>query len=86
MRQLRYFVTVADEGSISRAAQCLHISQPPLTRQIQQLEQQVGAPLFERTPKGVQLTNAGRYLLEDARVILNLADQAAERAQLAAQG
>ena len=86
LRHLRYFVCVADEQNIGRAALRLHISQPPLTRQIQQLEDQRGAQLFRRTPRGVELTDAGRVLYEDARSILAQADRAAERASKAAQG
>jgi len=86
LRHLRYFVCVADEQNIGRAALRLHISQPPLTRQIQQLEEQVGARLFHRTGRGVELTDAGRVLYDDARNILAMAERAAERANKAAQG
>lgn len=86
LRHLRYFVCVADEQNIGRAALRLHISQPPLTRQIQQLEEQLGAQLFRRTSRGVELTHAGRVLYDDARNILALSDRAAERASKAAQG
>ena len=86
LRHLRYFVCVADEQNIGRAAVRLHISQPPLTRQIQQLEDQVGAQLFRRTSRGVELTDAGRVLYEDAHHILAMAERAAERAHKAAQG
>ncbi|MEZ5648944.1 MAG: LysR family transcriptional regulator [Burkholderiaceae bacterium] len=86
LRHLRYFVCVADEQNIGRAALRLHISQPPLTRQIQQLEEQVGAKLFRRTGRGVELTDAGSVLYEDARGILAMAERAAERAHKAAQG
>lgn len=61
-RQLRCFIEVADCGSISRAAATLHIAQPALSRRMRQLEHQVGRDLFERTPGGVQLTNAGQRL------------------------
>lgn len=86
LRHLRYFVCVAEEQNIGRAALRLHISQPPLTRQIQQLEELLGAQLFHRTPRGVDLTDAGRVLLDDARNILGLAERAAERTSKAAQG
>ena len=86
LRHLRYFVCVAEELNIGKAAMRLHISQPPLTRQIQQLEDQVGAQLFRRTTKGVELTDAGRVLYEDARHILGLAKRAAERSHKAGLG
>jgi DNA-binding transcriptional LysR family regulator len=86
LRHLRYFVCVAEELNIGKAALRLHISQPPLTRQIQQLEDEVGAQLFRRTSKGVELTDAGRVLYDDARHILGLARRAAERTHKAALG
>lgn len=86
LRHLRYFVCVAEEQHIGRAALRLHISQPPLTRQIQQLEEELGAQLFHRTARGVDLTDAGRVLYDDARHILGLAERAAERTSKAAQG
>lgn len=86
LRHLRYFVCVADEQNIGRAAVRLHISQPPLTRQIQLLEERIGAQLFRRTSRGVELTDAGRVLYDDARNILAMAERAAERAHQAAQG
>lgn len=85
-RHLRYFLALAEEQNFGRAAKRLHISQPPLTRQIHQLEEEFGAELFLRTPKGVTLTEAGRLLREEAEKILNLAQRAAERAQMAGRG
>lgn len=85
-RQLKYFIAAAEELSIGRAAERLHISQPPLTRQIQQLEEELGAQLFLRTPRGVTLTQAGELLLRDARNIRSLWEQAIERAHQAGQG
>lgn len=83
---MRHFLAVAEEGHIGRAAARLHLSQPPLTRHIQALEEKIGVPLFVRTPKGVTLTEAGRTLLEEAPNLLALAQQAAERTRLAGQG
>lgn len=85
-RKLDYFVAVAETGHIGRAAERLHISQPPLTRQIQALEAELGVTLFNRTARGVTLTQAGEQLLADARNIGVLMDQATERAQRAGRG
>lgn len=71
--QLESFVTVAEEAHIGRAARRLHISQPPLTR-IQQLEDELGVQLFERTPRGVKLSTAGSVLLPEVRAILARVD------------
>lgn len=86
IRHLRYFLMVAREGNIGRAAARLHISQPPLTRQIQQLEQEIGAALLTRSGKGVELTEAGAVFLEESANILSLLDQMTERTQCAARG
>lgn len=86
IRQLRYFTAVAEELNFTRAAQRLHITQPPLTRQIQILEKELGAALFVRTSQGVRLTEAGRALLHDARNLASLAEQSVERAQMAGRG
>lgn len=85
-RHLRYFIAVAEEGHIGRAATRLHISQPPLTRQIQQLEEELDVQLFTRTPKGMELTPAGELLLQEARNVRAVVEQAAERTQRAGQG
>jgi DNA-binding transcriptional LysR family regulator len=68
---LKYFITVAEELSFSKAAQRLHISQPPLTRAISKLEYQLGLKLFERTTRQVTLTPHGRYLLHEAKRLLD---------------
>lgn len=86
LRQLRYFTAVARHGSISVAAQAVHIAQPALTRQMQALEDELGTLLFERTTRGVTLTDAGRQLLEDADKLLEDAAAAAQRAQRAGRG
>lgn len=86
LRQLGYFVAVAEECHLGRAAERLHLSQPPLTRQIKALEDELGAQLFERTARGMVLTQAGEILLRDARNIFGLVQQATDRVQRAGQG
>ena len=76
MRHLRYFVAVAEELNFTRAAKRLGINQPPLSLQIHQLEDEMGTPLFVRHARGVELTNAGNLMLEDARAILKQVEQA----------
>ncbi|WP_428674530.1 LysR family transcriptional regulator [Roseibium sp.] len=78
-RQLRYFVAVADEGNIGRAALRLNISQPPVTRQIQALEYELGTKLFVRTPQGGELTESGKDFYRDAQNILANARNAVDR-------
>ena len=70
LHQLRYFVAVADEGNFSRAAAKVRVAQPSLSQQIRKLEAEMGQPLFDRLPRSVVLTEAGRCLLEYARQIL----------------
>lgn len=82
LRHLRYFCVVAEELNLTRAAERLYIAQPPLTRQIKQLEEEVGARLFNREPRGLSLTPAGKFFLEHARQVLekvNTAVQATRR-------
>lgn len=86
LRHLRYFVTIAEEKHITRAAARLGIAQPPLSQQLRALETDVGTALFERTPRGVVLTPAGEAFLPKARAALATAMQAAEDARLAAAG
>jgi DNA-binding transcriptional LysR family regulator len=76
LRHLRYFVAVAEERNFTRAAERLGINQPPLSLQIRQLEKEMGTPLFRRQPRGVELTNSGKLMLEEARVILKQVEQA----------
>lgn len=80
LRHLRYFIAVAEELHFAHAAARLNISQPPLSQQIQILEQQIGARLFARTNRSVSLTEAGRQFLADSRQILSQVDDAAARA------
>ncbi|RKP53394.1 LysR substrate-binding domain-containing protein [Pararobbsia silviterrae] len=86
LRHLRYFVAVAEMGSLTDAAEHrLFTSQPSLSRQIRDLEDEVGAPLFIRSARGVELTSAGRAFLDHARVVLAQVDAAVEAARRAAQ-
>jgi LysR family hca operon transcriptional activator len=86
LRHLRYFVAVAEEGSLTTAAEIrLHTSQPSLSRQIRDLEYQVGAELLSRSVHGVELTAAGKAFLDHARLALAQVDAAVEAARKAAQ-
>jgi DNA-binding transcriptional LysR family regulator len=81
LSQIRYFVAVAEEGNVGRAAQRLHVAQPPVSRQIRALEDEIGAPLFTRTPRGMTLLPSGRVFLDHARAILNAVDRAVDAAR-----
>jgi LysR family transcriptional regulator, hca operon transcriptional activator len=86
LRHLRYFVAVAEEGSLTVAAEKrLHTAQPSLSRQIRDLEYEVGVPLLSRSVHGVELTPAGRAFLDHARLALSQAEAAAEAARRVAQ-
>jgi DNA-binding transcriptional LysR family regulator len=76
LQQVRYFVAVAEEAHVGRAAARLHVSQPPLSRQIRALEEELGAPLFERTARGMRLLPRGQVFLGHARRILACVDEA----------
>ncbi|MEA3083578.1 MAG: LysR family transcriptional regulator, benzoate and cis,cis-muconate-responsive activator of ben [Paraburkholderia sp.] len=85
LRQLRYFIAVAEEMNITRAANRLHMTQPPLSRQIQQIEESVGLPLFERGARPLRLTEAGRIFYAQARRLIDDADELAPLTRRLAQ-
>jgi DNA-binding transcriptional LysR family regulator len=85
LRHLRYFVAVADEQNFTRAAERLHISQPPLSRQIQDLEEELGLSLFERGSRPLQLTEAGRFFYHHATRMLEQAHAAIQTTRRVAQ-
>ncbi len=86
LRHLRYFVAVAEAENVSHAALKLHVSQPGISRQIRDLEDEIGFPLFERSAKSVKLTDAGRTFLTEARAVLQRADEAVKTARAIATG
>ena len=86
LRQLRYFLAVAEEGSISAAAASIPVAQQSLSEQIRSLERQLGAPLFVRGPRGVRLTAVGEELQVEARSLINQADRAFDHVQRVAGG
>jgi DNA-binding transcriptional LysR family regulator len=86
LRHLRYFVAVAKGRHFGRAAERLGITQPPLSKQIQALERELGAQLLHRVPRRIELTNAGEVLFEDARWILARAEQTVRNVERAGRG
>jgi DNA-binding transcriptional LysR family regulator len=81
LRHLRYFVAVAEEENVSRAALKLHVSQPGISRQIHDLEDEIGFPLFERSAKSVRLTAAGKIFLDESRDVLRRVAEAVQKAR-----
>ncbi|HEY3857084.1 MAG TPA: LysR substrate-binding domain-containing protein [Verrucomicrobiae bacterium] len=86
LRHLRYFTTVAEEQNVTRAAAKLHVSQPPLSRQIRDLEEELGVQLFKRTAKSIELTEAGKVFLGEARAVLLRTDEAVQAVRAVASG
>jgi DNA-binding transcriptional LysR family regulator len=86
LRHLRYFIATAEEENVSRAALKLHVSQPAISRQIHDLEYEIGFQLFERSAKSLKLTEAGRTFLMDARSLLKNAEEAVKKARAIASG
>ena len=86
LRHLKYFIAVAEELHFARAAGRLHIAQPSLSKQIKQLEQELGFPLFYRTKQKVELLDAGHVFLDEAHRILRQAENAVESARRAHTG
>jgi DNA-binding transcriptional LysR family regulator len=86
LRHLRYFVAVGEEQHYGRAARRLRVAQPALSRQIQELEQEIGFRLFDRLPRGVKISEAGKLFLNDARRILQEVNDATARAKRIACG
>lgn len=86
LRHLRYFAAVAEEENVTRAAARLHVSQPPLTRQIHDLEEELGVALFVRTGKSLRLTEAGRVFLDEVRAVLARIEAAVAATRAAAGG
>ena len=86
LRHLRYFVAVAEEQNVTRAAARLHVSQPPLSRQIRDLEDELGVELFDHGAKAVRLTEVGRVFLAEAQAVLRRADEAVQMAKAVASG
>jgi len=86
LRQLRYFLAVGEDQHFGRAAKRLRVAQPALSRQIQSLEQEIGFKLFDRLPRGVKISAAGKAFLQDARIILNGLNEATATAKRIASG
>src|SRR6202171_3601256 len=86
LRHMRYFVAAGEEQHFGRAAARLHLAQPALSRQIQDLEREIGFELFDRLPRGVRLSAAGKAYLDDVRSVLGQGSAATDRAGRVARG
>src|SRR5438445_4169669 len=86
LRHLRYFIAVAEKENMTRAAAQLHVSQPPLSRQIRDLEDELGVALFDHGAKAVRLTEAGRVFLNEARAVVERANEAVHLVKAVAGG
>jgi DNA-binding transcriptional LysR family regulator len=86
LRHLRYFIAVAETENVSQAALKLHISQPGLSQQVRDLEDELGFPLFERSAKSVRLTDTGRVFLTESRAVLQRAEAAVRAARAVSDG
>src|SRR6187431_654670 len=86
LRHLKYFVAVAEEENVTRAAARLHVSQPGLSRQIRDLEEELGVPLFYHRAKSLNLTPAGRIFLDEAYAVLHRLDEATQTVKTFAGG
>lgn len=86
MRQIKYFLTIAREGQVTRAAKILNMEQPPLSRQLKQMEDELGVKLFDRHGKGLQLTDAGILLKKKAETLLAYFDETIEEVRELEQG
>jgi DNA-binding transcriptional LysR family regulator len=86
LRHLRYFTAVAEDQNVTRAAARLRVSQPPLSRQIRDLEEELGVELFKRTAKSLELTEAGKIFLNEARAVLLRSDEAVQAVRAVAKG
>ena len=86
LRDLRYFIAVAEEGHVTRAAERLGMEQPPLSIRIKAIEQHLDVQLFLRRPRGMELTDAGRALLEEARTVLVRLEHAVATTKSVARG
>lgn len=86
LRHLRYFIAAAEEENVSRAALKLHVSQPGISRQIRDLEEEIGFSLFQRTAKSLNLTDAGKVFLKEARAVLQRAEDAVKNARAVSAG